>query len=61
MAYALGRRIEYYDMPQVREIVREAEDEGDRMSAFVLGVIGSDAFQMRRASLQTEEAAGRSN
>ena len=61
MAYALGRRVEYYDMPQVREIVREAEDEGDRMSAFILGVIGSDAFQMRRASLQTEEAAGRSN
>jgi hypothetical protein len=57
MAYALGRRVEYYDMPQVRQIVREAEEEGGRMSALILGIIESDAFQMRRASPTTDEAA----
>jgi len=56
MAYALGRRIEYYDMPHVRQIVSEGEEEGDRMTSFILGVIESDAFQMRRASDTTEDA-----
>ena len=48
LAYALGRRVEYYDMPAVRAIVREAADQQNRMSAFVLGVVGSAAFQMSR-------------
>jgi hypothetical protein len=48
MAYALGRRVEYYDMPAVRAIVKQAEAQGHRMSAFILGVIQSDAFRMRQ-------------
>ena len=47
MAYALGRRVEYYDQPRIREIVREAEDSEFRMSAFILGVVNSPAFQMK--------------
>ena len=47
MAYALGRRVEYYDQPRVREIVREAEEDDYRMSAFILGVARSPAFQMK--------------
>ena len=48
LAYALGRRVEYYDMPAVRAIVREAAEQQNRVSAFVLGVVGSAAFQMSR-------------
>jgi hypothetical protein len=43
-------------MPQVRRIVREGEEEGGRITSFILGVIESDAFQMRRASVTTEDA-----
>ena len=49
MAYALGRRVEYYDQPTVRAIVRDASENEYRMSSFVLGVVRSDAFQMQRA------------
>jgi hypothetical protein len=49
MAYALGRRVEHFDQPTVREIVREAEEQDYRMSAFILGVVKSDAFRMQRA------------
>lgn len=51
MAYGLGRRIEYYDMPSVRKIERQAEGENYRISSFILGVVNSDAFQMRRMAL----------
>ena len=50
MAYALGRRLEYYDMPAVRRIARAAREQDYRVSAFVLGVAGSDAFRMRAAA-----------
>ena len=48
MAYALGRRVEYFDQPAVRAIARTAEANHYKMSSFILGVIKSDAFQMRR-------------
>ena len=57
MAYGLGRRTEYFDQPTVRAIAERAEQEGYSMSAFVKGVIESDAFQMQRAGLSTEVAA----
>lgn len=47
MAYALGRRVEYYDQPTIRRIVQDAEREGYRMSAFFVGVVKSDAFRMQ--------------
>ena len=50
MAYALGRRVEYYDQPAIREIVRQAERDDYRVSSLVLGVVGSDAFRKRRAA-----------
>ena len=55
MAYALGRRIEYFDRPTVRAIAREAERSGYRMSAFILGVVKSDAFRMKQAASATSE------
>ena len=48
MTYALGRGLEYYDMPAVRSIVREAEAEDYRWSSVIMGVIESAPFQMRR-------------
>jgi len=58
LAYALGRRVEYYDMPTVRGIARKAAAEDNHMSAFILGVIESAAFQMSRAEVTVEEEAG---
>ena len=45
--YALGRPVHYYDMPLVRTVVRRAAKEGNRFSAFLLGIVESDAFQKR--------------
>ena len=49
MAYALGRRLEAYDMPTVRAIVRDASVTGNRLSNYVAGVVSSPAFRMQRA------------
>jgi hypothetical protein len=49
LAYALGRRVEYYDRPAIRAIVREAAPGNFRWSALILGIVKSPAFQMRRA------------
>jgi hypothetical protein len=52
LAFALGRRVEYYDQPTVRAIARTAEKTGYKLSAFVLGVVTSDAFRMKRAEAE---------
>jgi len=49
MKYAVGRRIEYFDQPAIRGIVRTAAGNDNRFSSFVLGVATSAAFQMSRA------------
>lgn len=46
MAYGLGRRVEYYDMPTIRRIVREADANQDRFSSFVIGLVKSPAFRL---------------
>ncbi|HYP81441.1 MAG TPA: DUF1592 domain-containing protein, partial [Steroidobacteraceae bacterium] len=48
MIFALGRAVEYHDMPTVRTIVRDAAKDDYRFEAIVLGVVKSDAFQMRQ-------------
>jgi hypothetical protein len=48
MKFALGRTLTYHDMPTVRTIVREAGKDNYRFSSIVLGIVKSDAFQMRR-------------
>jgi hypothetical protein len=60
MAYALGRRIEYYDGPAVRAIAREAEADGYRISDFVVGIVRSDAFRMRQVPVATSAQDGTS-
>jgi mono/diheme cytochrome c family protein len=54
LIYGLGRGTEYYDMPLVRSIVRDAERDNYRFSAFVLGVVKSEPFQ---SSMKVPEAA----
>jgi hypothetical protein len=49
LAYGLGRLIDYRDMPAVRAIVRDAAKNDSRFSSFVLGVVRSVPFQMRKA------------
>jgi hypothetical protein len=56
MAYALGRRLEYYDRPTVRKIVRDAAAKQYRWSSIVLGIVESPAFQMRAAQPATLKA-----
>jgi hypothetical protein len=54
MAYALGRRIEYTDMPAVRAIVRDAKTSDYRVRSFVSGVVTSPAFQNNDQVRRTE-------
>ncbi len=53
LSYALGRRVEYYDMPAVRQIVKDAKAVDYRMSALIRGVVRSAAFRTASAD-QTE-------
>jgi hypothetical protein len=53
LTYALGRGVEYQDMPLVRSIARQAGADGNRFSALVLAVVDSKPFQM---NMKTGEA-----
>jgi hypothetical protein len=47
MTFALGRGTEYYDLPVIRSIVRDAEKSNYRFTSIVLGIVNSPPFQMR--------------
>ena len=49
LTYALGRGLEYYDMPSVRAIVRDAAEDDYQFSSIILGVVESLPFQMKRS------------
>jgi hypothetical protein len=53
MVYALGRRVEYFDQPAIRQIAKQAEAQNYKISSFILGVIKSEAFRMRRVEPDT--------
>jgi len=48
LTYGLGRGLEYYDMPTVRGIARDASRSDYKFSSLVLGIVKSTPFQMRR-------------
>jgi hypothetical protein len=48
LMYALGRPVQYYDMPVVRQILRQAADGGNRWSSLIVGIVNSRPFQARR-------------
>ena len=49
MTYGLGRGLDYYDMPTLRRIVREAAVDDYRFHTLILGIVTSDPFLMRRS------------
>lgn len=49
MTYALGRGLEHYDAPAIRQVVRETASVEHRLPAVILGIVKSTPFQMRRA------------
>jgi Protein of unknown function (DUF1592)/Protein of unknown function (DUF1588)/Protein of unknown function (DUF1587)/Protein of unknown function (DUF1585)/Protein of unknown function (DUF1595) len=49
LTYALGRGVDASDMPVVRSIVRGAERDDNRFAAYVMGIVNSVPFQMRKA------------
>jgi hypothetical protein len=49
LTYGLGRGVEYTDAPSVRGIVRQAQGQDYRFSSFILGIVNSTPFQMRRS------------
>ncbi len=53
MIFALGRSLEFEDMPSVRAIVRRAAGEGDTFESIIRGVVESPAFRMREIPLTT--------
>ena len=53
MMYALGRSVEYYDMPAVRKIVRDVGREDRRFASIVLGIVKSQPFQMAKVSSES--------
>jgi hypothetical protein len=57
LTYALGRSLDYRDMPTVRRIVRRAAADDYRFKSIVLGVISSDAFRKREAAVVNQVAA----
>ena len=63
MTYALGRRVEAVDMPTVRRIIKDAAARDYRISAFVTGIVESDAFRMAKLPASqrqhTTDAQGR--
>jgi Protein of unknown function (DUF1592)/Protein of unknown function (DUF1588)/Protein of unknown function (DUF1585)/Protein of unknown function (DUF1595)/Protein of unknown function (DUF1587)/Planctomycete cytochrome C len=56
MTYGLGRGVEYYDMPTIRSIVKDAARNNYRFSSLVLGVVKSPPFQMKTRSASADVA-----
>jgi hypothetical protein len=54
MMYAINRKLEHFDMPQVRSIVRTAAKENYKLSSIVLGIVNSDAFRKQAAEVASK-------
>ncbi len=50
MTYGLNRELEYYDMPQIRALVREAASDNYTLSSLVKGIVKTDAFRLQGAA-----------
>jgi hypothetical protein len=57
MTFALGRGVEYQDMPVIRSIVRDADRDDDRFVSILMGIVKSAPFQMRTREMDEEVAA----
>jgi hypothetical protein len=61
MMYALNREVEYFDMPQVRQIVKDAADDNYTLSAIIAGIVNSDAFRYQGVDETQSQAVAASN
>ena len=55
MMYALNRQLEYFDMPQVRAMVRGAAKDNYKLSSIVLGIVNTDAFRKQGPAAAPKE------
>jgi hypothetical protein len=55
--YALGRSVDYRDMPTIRGIVRRAGADNYRFESIVLGIVSSDAFRKREGLTTVAQAS----
>jgi len=56
MMYAVNRPLEYFDMPQVRKVVREAKNDNYTMTSLVLGIVNTDAFRKQGPEVVSKAA-----
>ncbi|MFO7325208.1 MAG: DUF1585 domain-containing protein, partial [Pseudomonadota bacterium] len=61
MMYALNRELEYFDMPVVRQIVRDAKASNYSFGAILKGIVNSDAFRRQGAEKEHGQATLASN
>ena len=61
LTYALGRGVEYQDMPLVRSIVRDSAGSNYKFSSLVLGIVKSPAFQMNMKAAASGQDQRRSS
>ena len=59
LTYALGRGVEYDDMPLVRSIVRDAASSEYKFSSLVMGIVRSAPFQMNAKASDSSQQASR--
>jgi mono/diheme cytochrome c family protein len=57
MMYALNRELEYYDMPEVRKIVRDAAASNYTTAALITGIVNSEAFRRQGPDVKSKKAA----
>jgi hypothetical protein len=57
MMYAVNRQLEYFDMPQVRAIVRGAAKDNYKLSSIVLGIVNSDSFRKQGPAAAPKQVA----
>ena len=58
MMYGVNRQLEYFDMPQVRAIVRGAAKDNYKLSSLVLGIVNSDAFRKQGSAADAKPKSG---
>jgi hypothetical protein len=56
MMYAVNRELEYFDMPQVRKVVRDAKKDNYTLTSLVLGIVNTDAFRKQGLEAVTKAA-----
>jgi len=52
LMYGVNRQLEYFDMPQVRAIVRGAAKDNYKLSSLILGIVNSEAFRKQGSDLK---------